>query len=301
MINNKHKDRLFTFLFGREEHKDWTLSLYNAVNRTNYTEPDEIEIVTIENAVYMGMKNDLAFILHCHISLYEHQSTFNPNMPLRGLMYAGMLYDKYIHRHRLNIYGSKVIRVPIPKLMTFYNGTDETEDRILLRLSDAFPDGADIRESDIEVTVTMLNINHGRNRELMKACRPLAEYAWFIEEIRKNQAGKMDIETAVDKAIDDMPDAYVIKTILIANRAEVKQMCITEYDEAETMRMFREEAREEGRLEGRLEGEAMGIIDAGFDFGLSEQDILNRLQSKLRISSQEAQEYFDMFEKQRQL
>ena len=171
----------------------------------------------------------------------------------------------------------------------------------MLRLSDAFPDGADIRESDIEVTVTMLNINHGRNRELMKACRPLAEYAWFIEEIRKNQAGKMDIETAVDKAIDDMPDAYVIKTILIANRAEVKQMCITEYDEAETMRMFREEAREEGRLEGRLEGEAMGIIDAGFDFGLSEQDILNRLQSKLRISSQEAQKYFDMFGKQRQL
>ena len=74
-------------------------------------------------------------------------------------------------------------------------------------------------------------------------------------------------------------------------------MCITEYDEAETMRMFREEAR----LEGKLEGEAMGIIDAGFDFGLSEQDILNRLQSKLRISSQEAQEYFDMFDKQRQL
>ena len=190
MINNKHKDRLFTFLFGREEHKDWTLSLYNAVNRTNYTEPDEIEIVTIENAVYMGMKNDLAFILHCHMSLYEHQSTFNPNMPLRGLMYAGMLYDKYIHRHRLNIYGSKIIRVPIPKLMTFYNGTDETEDRVLLRLSDAFPDGADIRESDIEVTVTMLNINHGRNRELMKACRPLAEYAWFIEEIRKTRQGR---------------------------------------------------------------------------------------------------------------
>ena len=163
----------------------------------------------------------------------------------------------------------------------------------MLRLSDAFPDGADIRESDIEVTVTMLNINHGRNRELMNACRPLAEYAWFIEEIRKNQAGKMDIETAVDKAIDDMPDTYVIKTILIANRAEVKQMCITEYDEAETMRMFREEAR----LEGKLEGEAMGIIDAGFDFGLSGQDILNRLQSKLRISSQEAQKYFDMFGK----
>ena len=255
MINNNHKDRLFSFLFGREENKNWTLSLHNAVNRTNYEDPGEIEVATIGNAVYMGMKNDLAFILHCHMNLYEHQSTFNPNMPLRGLIYAGMLYDKYIHRHKLNIYGTKPVRVPAPKLVTFYNGTDAKEDRAMLRLSDAFPEGTDSREADIEVTVTMLNINYGRNRELMEACKPLAEYAWFIEEIRKNQSKGMDIESAVDKAVDDMPDGYEIKMLLIENRAEVKNMCITEYNEAETMRMFKEEGREEGRVEGREEGE----------------------------------------------
>ena len=90
-VTREYKDRLFSFIFGREEHKDWTLSLYNAVNRTNHTDPDEIEINTIEDYLYMGMKNDVSFIIRSIMSLYEQQSTFNPNMPLRELIYLGRL------------------------------------------------------------------------------------------------------------------------------------------------------------------------------------------------------------------
>lgn len=123
-INREHKDRLFTFLFGKKGHKAWTLSLYNAVNGTDYTDQDSIEFTTMEDAVYMGMKNDVSFIL-CHVmNVYEQQSSYNPNMPVRQLMYAAKLYDKYIQQKKLNIYGRKLARLPIPKLVAFYNGTE---------------------------------------------------------------------------------------------------------------------------------------------------------------------------------
>ena len=187
----------------------------------------------------------------------------------------------------------------MPKLITFYNGTDEREDRVPLRLSDAFPEGADIREADIEVTVTMLNINHGRNRELMEACEPLAEYSWFINEIRQNQASGMDIEAAVNKAIDAMPDEYVIKMFLIENRAEVEQMCITEYDEAETIRMFQKEAFEEGHSEGWSEGRVQMIIELGREDGLDDAVILRRIQEKAGLSLEEAADCLREYEKQK--
>lgn len=250
MINRKHKDRLFSFLFGSESNKEWTLSLYNAINGTRYTEAEDIQFTTIENAVYMGMKNDVSFILFYVMNIYEQQSSYNPNMPVRQLMYAGKLYDKYIQVNNLNIYGKEVMSLPIPKLVTFYNGTEGEEDKIL-RLSDAFRcEEEEEIESDIEVKVRMLNINYGKDKELMEACKPLAEYAWMVEQIRKNREAGLEIGEAVDKAIDDMPSDYAIRRFLIGNRAEVKDMCITEYNEAETMKMFREEGREEGCEQG---------------------------------------------------
>ena len=249
MINTKYKDRLFSFIFGRPERKEWTLSLYNAVNGSSHTDPEEIEIVTMEDILYMGMKNDMSFLITDTANMYEQQSTYNPNMPVRKLMYAARLYDRYIHVNRLNIYSTKQTRLPAPKLVTFYNGMEEREDDIL-ELKDAFltEDGKPAEtESDIQVRVRMININYGKNKELMGACRPLSEYAWFIAEIRRNNQG-MDIETAVDSALEAMPEEFGLKKFLVANKAEVKQMCITEYNEAETMEQFREEGREEGEI-----------------------------------------------------
>ena len=256
-INKEHKDRLFSFLFGSESNREWTLSLYNGVNGTSYENPEDIHFTTIENAVYMGMKNDVSFVLFYVMNIYEQQSTYNPNMPVRQLMYAGKLYDKYIQMNNLNIYGKRIVRLPMPRLVTFYNGTEGEEDKIL-RLSDAFESDGEAVEPDIEVKVRMININHGHNTELMKACRPLAEYAWLVDQIRENRKTGLEIGEAVDKAIDDMPMDYAIRMFLIGNRAEVKGMCITEYNEAETMKMFREEGREEGRQEGRKVGKEEG-------------------------------------------
>ena len=247
--NRNHKDRLFCFIFGRSENRKWTLSLYNAVNGTGYTDLDDIEITTMEDVIYMGMKNDVSFIINSEISLYEHQSTYNPNMPVRQLMYLGRQYDRYIKRTKQNIYGTKQMTLPIPRLVTFYNGTGDVEDRVL-KLSDSFSSGPDYTKSDVEVRVHLFNIRPAHNSELLNGCKSLAEYSWFVEGVRKNHE-TMELEPAVDKAIKDMPEDFELKEFLIEHQSEVKNMCITEYNEAETMELFKEEGRGEGRKEGR--------------------------------------------------
>ncbi len=240
-INREYRDRLFVFIFGREENRKWTLSLYNAVNGTNYTDENAIEITTMSDAVYMGMRNDVSFIITEFISLFEQQSTYNPNMPVRQLMYLGRLYDKYINATKQNLYGTRQIKLPVPRLVTFYNGMEDVPDKIL-HLSNSFSGNAGL--SDVEVSVRLININLGNNKELLENCKPLKEYSWFVDVVRnKKERGKMILEDAVDHTLDEMPEDFCIREFLIANRAEVKNMCLTEYNEAETMQMFKDEER----------------------------------------------------------
>ena len=245
-INREYKDRLFSFLFGSEENKQWTLSLYNAVNKSDYSDPEAVQIKTIREVLYLGMHNDVSFQISDEMNLYEQQSTYNPNMPLRQLQYAGNLFERYITEHKFNKYGKTLLKLPAPRLITLYNGTDEEPDEKILKLSDSFPEGS---VSDIEASVRMININYGRNKELMNACKPLAEYSWLISKIRDNKK-QMEIEDAVDKAIEEMPEDFIIKSFLQVHRSEVNGMLLTEYNEAEQMELFREEGREEGRKEG---------------------------------------------------
>ena len=257
-INREHKDRLFRFIFGNAEQKAWTLSLYNAMNGSSYDDPEAIQLTTIEDVLYMRMKNDVSFLIANTMNIYEHQSSFNPNMPLRCLIYAGMAYSKYVETNDINLYSSKQQKLPVPKLVCFYNGTEEQADRRILDLADAF-DAPE--ESDVSVRVTMLNINKDRNMELMDACKPLQEYAQLIEGIRCYQSQGYDIETAVGIAIDDMSEESVLKPYLLANKAEVKRMCLTEYDEAKTMAQFRAEGVEEGIELGVEKGIEKGIFE----------------------------------------
>ena len=259
VTNRKYKDRLFSFIFGNEENKAWTLSLYNAVNGSDYTDPDLIRINTIREVIYLGMHNDVSFLIGDEMDLYEQQSTYNPNIPVRMLQYSGSLYEKYMTGNGWNKFGRQLIPLPVPKLVVFYNGNEDRPDETILKLSDSFPEGS---EGDIEVTVRMLNINHGRNRRLLEACEPLREYAWLISRIREQRSQDIDLETAVDRTISEMPESCQLKPFLKAHKAEVKGMLLTEYNETEAMELFRKdgirEGRAEGRTEGRIEGRAEG-------------------------------------------
>ena len=121
----EHKDRVFKFIFGNPNNKQWTLDLYNAINSSHHTNPDAIEFNTIEDAIYMGMVNDASFIITFELNLWEHQSSYNPNLPLRILIYVAKLYEKYILTNKIYLYSSTLKRIPRPKCICFYNGTDE--------------------------------------------------------------------------------------------------------------------------------------------------------------------------------
>ena len=225
-----YKDRLFKYIFGNPEHRQWTLSLYNAVNGSRYTNPDEISFNTIGDAVYMRMKNDISFIIAFEMNLWEHQSTFNPNMPMRFLIYGGRLYEKYISTSDYYPFSSTLQAVPKPICICFYNGKKEQPEKQILKLSDAYEG-----DGDIEVKVSMLNVNYGKNRKMMDDCEPLQEYAWLVDTVRRNQGEKMDLDSAVDLALENMPEDFLIKSFLIENRAEVKNMFLTEYNEEKVM------------------------------------------------------------------
>ena len=272
-VNREYKDRLFNFIFGREENKAWTLNLYNAVNGTSYADPELISINSIREVLYLGMHNDVSFLIAGEINLYEQQSSYNPNMPLRLLQYLGNLFEKYITERDLNKYGSTLITLPVPKLVVFYNGEKDQPDETVLRLSDAFPEGA---EADVEVVVKMINVNQGRSPNVMENCQPLKEYAWLMQKIREkikvNQGNGVDkdliVMKAVDQAIEEMSKDYLLKPFLDAHRAEVQGMLLTEYNEAEAMKLFEMDGVRKGRAEGIREKtveDARAMYDDGLE------------------------------------
>ena len=237
MINDKHKDRVFKFIFGNPENRQWTLNLYNAINNSDYDNPDDIQLNTIEDAVYMGMKNDVSFIIMNEMNLWEHQSSYNPNMPMRFFLYAAKLYEKYIAVSNYYQYSTTLQAAPKPRCICVYNGTTKQPEKKILRLSDAFGG-----EADIEVIVTMLNINYGMNARLMNTCKPLEEYSWLVDAVRRHQKRTMNLEEAVEAAIEEMPDNFLIKKFLIANKVEVKGMFLTEWDQEKVLAQGMREA-----------------------------------------------------------
>ena len=247
--NRLYKDRVFKFIFGNPENKEWTLSLYNAVNGSNYSNPDDIQFNTIEDAVYMSMKNDVSFIILDEMNLWEHQSSFNPNMPMRFLTYGTQLYEKFTATSGYYKFSRKLQRLPKPHCICFYNGTEEQPEQQILKLSNAFGG-----EGDIEVKVKMFNVNYGKNRALMETCQPLREYAWLVDRVREHQRVMQNLEAAVDASIDEMPDSFVIRTLIEAHRAGVKKMFLTEYDE--------EKMKEQERKEAFADGVDAGVAEA---------------------------------------
>ena len=235
-VNDEYKDRVFKFLFGNPGNREWTLELYNAINGSNYKNAQDIQFNTIEDAVYLGMKNDVSFIIMNELNLWEHQSTYNPNMPMRFFIYAAKLYEKYISNSDYYQYSSTLQKAPRPKCICFYNGTANRPEKKILKLSEAFGG-----EADIEVCVTMLNINYGKNKNLMEACKPLNEYAWLVETIRKYQKNFNNLDKAVDTAINEMPDYFITKKFLLSNKAEVKGMFLTEYNQERVLEQERRE------------------------------------------------------------
>ena len=248
-VNRRYKDRLFVMLFGSEEYKENMLSLYNALNGTHYTDPNDITITTIQDVIYIRMKNDVSLLLHDVLNLWEQQSTYNPNMPLRGFLYFGNLYEAYIDKGERGIYSSTLIKIPTPKYVVLYNGTDEQPAREKLRLSDAFKVKEETAAGDFEWTAEMININKGKNPGLLAECPALADYMTLVNSIQDRKNSGLPIEEAVDSAVKECIEKNVLTDFLRKHRAEVRNVCLTEFDEKKFVRTMKEEGYKEGKLE----------------------------------------------------
>ena len=257
-VQRNYKDSIFRMLF---KDKKNLLSLYNALNKTDYTDLDGLEITTLENAVYMNYKNDVSFVFDFELMLYEHQSTVNPNMPLRDLFYVADILQK--RTYDKDLYGSKLIRIPSSRFVVFYNGTEPRPERQTLRLSDAYEKKQDTPE--LELTVTMYNINYGCNEEIMDTCRTLKEYAMYVEQIR-TYAKQMPLAEAVENAVDKCITEGILADFLRNNRAEAIKVSIYEYDEELHFRTLRDEGYESGYAEGHESGYTKGH-ESGFSEG----------------------------------
>lgn len=247
VANRKYKDTIFRWLFSDRKN---LLSLYNAVSGKDYQNPEALNVVTLENAVYMGMKNDLAFVLETGLYLYEHQSTYNPNIPLRDLFYIANEYQTLVDKRSL--YSSSIQKIPTPKFLLFYNGEDrDVPEQQELCLSDAYENPT--KEPALGLKVTMLNINAGHNQKLMGSCHVLWEYAEYVARVRK-YAAELPLDEAVEQAIGECIREGILEEFLRYNRAEVYQMSIFEYDKEEEEKKLRKAEYEYGREEGIKEG-----------------------------------------------
>ena len=294
--NRKYKDTVFRMLFSDRKN---LLSLYNAVNGTTYDNPSMLEIVTLENAVYIGMKNDLSFIVNTNLFLYEHQSTYNPNMPLRDLLYIAAEYQKLVDNKSL--YSPILQKIPEPNFIVFYNGTEKKEESWVTYLSEAYEDFSG--EANLELKVLTLNVNEGHNRKLMEECHILREYAQYVAKVRK-YTKEMNLDGAVELAVDECIQEGILVEFLRKNKSEVVAMSIFEYNQEEEERKWKEsvyeaaraEGRAEGKAEGRAEGKAEGKLQAKKEIvqSLAERGMnLGDIAEIIKVSQKTIQEWLD--------
>ena len=240
--NRNYKDTVFRMLFSDRKN---LLSLYNAVSGSHYDDPEKLEIITLENAIYMGMKNDLAFIIGTDLFLYEHQSTYNPNMPLRDLFYISSEYQKLVDHKSL--YSSVLQKIPAPQFIVFYNGLEKKKDYWVNHLSEAFENQSG--DPKLELEVLTLNINEGHNKELMEQCQTLKEYAQYVNLVRK-YTKDFELNEAVELAVNECIHDNILSDFLRANKAEVISMSIFEYDKELEERKLRKAEYEAGVADG---------------------------------------------------
>ena len=248
VANRKYKDTIFRMLFSDKKN---LLSLYNALNGKDYRDCDKLEIVTLENAIYMSMKNDLAFILDLALFLWEHQSTYNPNIPLRDLMYIAKEYEKYIKEKGISLYSNRQQKIPAPQFIVFYNGNRKIGERMEHRLSDAYETSNG--EPALELKVLVININEGYNQKLMESCQILKEYAQYVSKVRTYKK-TLKLNEAVEKAVEECIQEGILREFFLKHRAEVVAMSIFEYDREWEEEILRKEEFEAGKELGEQLG-----------------------------------------------
>jgi hypothetical protein len=245
--NREYKSDVFSMLM---EDKRNALQVYNAVNGSDYDDPEVVEICTLDRGISLTIRNDVAFVVDANLSVYEHQSTVCPNMPLRSLIYVTEILKTMTRGD--NIFSKRLLKIPTPKFAVFYNGTQEEPEQYEMKLSDAYEHPTD--KPELELICRVYNINKGKNRELLEKCPILKEYMVFVEYVRQynKETGYEDLGKAINEAINRCVEEGVLKDFLIRRRAEVVKMTQLDYTFERQIMLEKKYSREEGIDEGEL-------------------------------------------------
>ena len=292
---------------------EYALDVYNAMNDSAYTDPDMIQIMRLENGISLSVRNDASFFISNYLNLYEHQSTYSPNAPLRFLVYLTNLLKKLIGKR--DLYGRKRVQIATPHFAVFYNGTEKRPEKEVLKLSDAFINRTDTPE--IELTVTVYNINPNNNTQLLEKSEVLRSYMIFVNRVRENlehqkkiaqnapeydeAAYEEELEVAINEAIDYCVKHHIMEEFFRENRSEVTKSMVLDYTWERREELIRAEEYEDGKREGleigraegekrgRAEGERRGRIE-GEKLGAEamQKKLLQKLMETQKITEAEA-------------
>jgi hypothetical protein len=269
--SRKYKSSVFTLLFGEKNN---LLELYNAIENTNYGSDTDVWITTLEDALFMEQINDISFVIEGKfVVMIEHQSSKNPNMPLRMLLYIARVYEKIVSND--NLYGSKKITIPNPEFIVLYNGDDECPDKQVLKLSDMFSEPLPESLAKLELVVNVYNINKGRNEEFATRSEKLKGYEIFIFLI-KEYVKSMDRGSAIKRAIVDCIHQNVLRDFLKEHGSEIHNMLLSGWNWDDAKRVWQREAKEDGIDIGRKErdNEILSLIKKGYTAADIEKHLL---------------------------
>ena len=247
MTNPRVRDTLFCKYAGTASN---LLAISNAIRGTNHTDASRIQINTLQGSFYSNLKNDISFILDTLIMmLIEHQTTLNPNMPVRLLNYVAELFKIYLEPEKRKMYSSSLIQIPAPEFYVFYDGDDTSFERKILKLSDAFKAPSD----KLELIVHVYNLATVKNEALKSICKPLREYSTFSNHYKLLRQQGLAIDEAVRDTIRYCIDNNVMRDYLQCNESEVINMFGFEWNEKEEREALLEAGEARGRASGRIE------------------------------------------------
>ena len=174
----EYKSDVFSMLM---EYPENALQVYNVLNGTNHTDPSLVEIVTLDKGISLSIRNDAAFIIDYDLTISEHQSSYNPNMPLRSLIYFIATIHERVKEQKQDLLGRSLIKIPLPHFVVFYNGSENRPEKEILKLSDAYEKASE--NPELEIICTVYNINPDRNPELLENCEVLYNYTFLLKRL----------------------------------------------------------------------------------------------------------------------
>lgn len=249
--NGQYRDAFFKFVFGDEHRKQYALSLYNALNGTSYTDPSKLEFVTLKNVMFINYQNDVACLIDTSLNLWEEQTRWCPNMPLRFFEYIASAWSQYITKNHKVPSGQTKVYVPVPNCVVLYAGSEYENAEWSEWLHDAFLDNS-VQHTETDLEVKVYNINTHKESNLIKNCNPLFEYSWMINEVKNNSeledenGNSLSLTDSINKMISEIPENFELKELVVNSRNEVIDMLLTEFETSKREEYLKDTYHAEG-------------------------------------------------------